>query len=167
MHDLRPQLFSFDFEKPDGDRQTEAARAARTRIEIEHASLVNEIRDVGVTVEDSGEFGRSGVEVQGVQIVQQVEITIAGQRDLCLGKLRALAAGVNVAAHRDHGRNLLKLSQDGDFANVAEVENLLDALEGRQNLRPQQAVSVADDADLHSCCDARSRRATLRALPDS
>jgi len=55
-----------DFQHADGDWQFEAARAAGAGIEVEDASFRNVIGDVGVAIEDGGELGGGGIEVESL-----------------------------------------------------------------------------------------------------
>jgi len=53
-------------EEADGNGQVEAAGAAGAGVEVEDAAFVGDAGDVGVAVDDGGEFCGCGVEVEGV-----------------------------------------------------------------------------------------------------
>jgi hypothetical protein len=124
----------------DGDWKLEAARAAGAGVEVEHAFFRDEIGDVGVAVEDGGEFGGGGIEVEGFEVVQHVEVEagvgrVFDEDDFGFGELGAGAFAVDVAADGGDGSDFGELIEDGDFSYVATVENAVDALEGGQRLR--------------------------------
>lgn len=153
--DPRFQLSVFGFvEQPDGDGQLEAAGAAGARVEVEHAFLRDKIRDVGVAVEDGGEFGGRGVEVKRLEVVEHVDVEagvgrVFDEDDVGFGEFCAGAADVDIAADGGDGCDFGEFGEDGDFADVAKVEDAVDAAEGGCDLRAEEAVGVGDDAEEH------------------
>ena len=114
------------------DWKFEAARAAGAGVEIEHAFFRDEIRDVGVAVEDGGEFGCGGIEVEGFEVVQHVDIEagvgrVVDEDDVGFGELGAGAFAVDVAANGGDGSDFGKVIEDGNFSYVATVKNAVDA----------------------------------------
>jgi len=146
-------------QKSDRDRQLEAAWAAGAGVEIEHAFLRDEIGDVGVAVKDGGELGGGGIEVQGFEVVEHVEIETRVRRvldedDFGFGQLAARAFDVDVAANGGDGSDLGELIEDGDFSYVATVEDAVDAQEGgaaqcRKYFGAKEAVGIRDDSEFH------------------
>jgi len=61
-------------EEADGYGQVKAAGAAGAGVEVEDAAFVGDGGDVGVAVEDGGEFCCGGVEVEGAEVVEHIEV---------------------------------------------------------------------------------------------
>ena len=74
MDDAGANFIPLNFEKADGDGQFEAARAAGAGVEVEHAFFRDEIGHVRVAVEDGGEFGCGRIEVEGLEVVEHVDV---------------------------------------------------------------------------------------------
>jgi len=154
---LRNNLYqlSFDFltrfylQQPNRNRQIEPPRPAASRIEIKHAFPPINIGRMRMPGKHGGKLGCRGIEVQRLQVVQKIEIATFKQNDLCFGQFSAWTVSIDIAANRSDGCNLLQLAQDGDFAHIAEVQDVVDPCKSRRNLRAQQAVGIADDAKLH------------------
>ena len=141
-------------EQADGDWEVEAAWAAGAGVEVEDAALAGDAGGVGVSVKDGGEFGGGGIEVEGVEVVEQVEVADRMRRDFdgddfgC-GEFGARAGVVDVAADGGYGGDFAEVVEDGDFAYVAEVEDALDPGEGGEDFGPEEAMGVADESDFH------------------
>ena len=78
--------------------------------------------------EDGGEFGGGGVEVEGFEIVEHVEVEVGAGRvfdegDFGFREFGAGAFAVDVAADGGDGGDGFEFFEDGDFADVAEVED--------------------------------------------
>lgn len=138
-----------DFEQADGDRQIETARTAGTRIEVKHAFLGGVIRHVRVAEENGGEFGGGRIEVERCQIVQHVEVVIGGEIDLGRRQIGAGAFAVGVAVNGGDGRDARQSLQDRGLADIAHVENVIDAGQRCQKFGTNESVRVADDAKFH------------------
>ena len=113
----------------------EAAGAAGAGVEIENAFLRDVIRDVGMAVEDGGEFGGNGIEVEGLEVVEHIDVEagvgrILDEDDVGFGQLAAGAFSVDVAADGGDGSDPGEFIEDGDFSYVATVEDAVDAREG-------------------------------------
>jgi len=102
-----------------------------------------------VAIEDDGKFCCSRVEVERTDVVQQVEVVSFEKEDFGFRQAAARTLAIDVAAHGMEGSYLFEFFENGWFADVAEVKDVLDACERRQNFRAQKAVRIADDADLH------------------
>lgn len=119
---------------------------------------------VGVAVEDCGESGGSGVEVEVLDVVKEIEVA-AGEGDYFSGgESGAGALGVDVAANGGDGGDLGELAEDFGVAYVAEVEDVVGAFEEGEQFGAEKAVSVGEDADSHdyiqeneTSCAARYR----------
>src|SRR5438067_524167 len=59
------------------------------------------------------------------------------------------AESIDVPGHRRHRREVLQVSQDLDVPDVAGVEDVVRACEGGEDLQPEEAVGVGEDADAH------------------
>jgi len=119
-------------EQADGDGQVEAAGAAGTGVEVEDAAFVGDAGYVGVAVKDGCESPGHGIEVEGLEVVEHVDV--AGSMlwdfdgdDFGFGEFGAGAFAVDVAADGGYGGDFAEVFEDGDFAYVAEVEDALDA----------------------------------------
>jgi hypothetical protein len=144
----------FNRQKADRDGKLKAARAAGAGVEIEHTFLRDEIRDVGVAMEDRGELCGCGVKVERLEVVQHVDVEAAVGRvfdedDVGFGELGAGAFAVDVAANGGDGSDFGEIVEDGGFANVAEVEDAVDAVKGGSNFRTEETVGVRDDSEFH------------------
>ena len=62
--------FNAEMQHADGDRQIEAARAAGTGIEVEHALFVRNRGPVRVAVEHGGELRGGGIQMQSPYVMQ-------------------------------------------------------------------------------------------------
>jgi hypothetical protein len=147
---------SVGFNRQDSDRhgKLEAARAAGAGIEVEDASFRNVIGDVGVAVEDGGEFRCGGIEVEGFELMEHVEVEAGVRRvlnedNVGFWKLAAWAFAIDVAADGGYGSNFGEFVEDGDFSYIAAVKNAVDAGEGWQDFGAKQAVGIGDDSKLH------------------
>lgn len=120
---------AFHVQVAHGDGEVEASRTAGAGIEVEHAFVVRDGGFVGVPVEDSGEARGRRVEVEGLDVVQQVEVGAFEQEHLGLGEAAARALGVDIAADGSDGRDLSQGVEDGWIADVAEVQDAVDAFQ--------------------------------------
>jgi len=71
------------------------------------------------------------------------------EEDFGFGQFGAGSFTVHVAADGDDGRDLGKFVEDGDFADIAEVKNAVDAAQRGRNFGAKEAVRVGDDAEEH------------------
>ena len=136
-------------QQPQCHREIEAAGAAGAGIEVENAVAAVEVGHVRVAEEDGGKFSGGGVQVQGLEIVEHVDIAAGDEGHFGLRQLAAGAFAVHVAADGGDGGDLAQILENGGLAHVAEVEDLLDAGEGGDDLWTEEAVGIADDADFH------------------
>ena len=109
---------------------------------------------MGVAVEDSGELCCGGIEVEGLEVVQHVDIEAAvgpvlDKDDFGFGEAGAGAFAVDVAANGGDGSDFGKVIEDGDFSYVATVEDAVDALESGSDFRAEEAVGIRDDSEFH------------------
>lgn len=171
--DFRLELPVFaECEQADSHRQIKPARAAGAGVEVEHAFLLDVIRDVSVAVEDGGKFGCGGVEVEGLEVVEHVEVEagvgrILDEDDFGLGELGAGAFGVDVAANGGYGSDFSEFVEDGNFSYVATVKDAVDAREGGaaqcgKDLGAEQAVGIRDDSEFHVFRISRAGGGRLR-----
>src|SRR2546426_841159 len=71
-----------------------------------------------------------------------------------LRKLRPQVEAVAVAVHRRYGRERAQLDEEILAPYVPAMQDVIDFLEDLENLRPQHAVRIRDDAKSHGACDA-------------
>ncbi len=141
-------------EQADGDGQLEAARAAGAGIEVKHAFLGVVVGHVSVTVEDSGEFGGSGIEVEGLEVVKHIDVEagvgrVLDQDDFGFRELGAGSFAIDVAADCCHRCELFQSFEDRRFADIADVEDAVDAAECWSDFGAEETMSVRDDAEEH------------------
>jgi hypothetical protein len=136
-------------ENTEGDWEMEAAGTAGAGVEVEHAISLVEVGDVGVAEEDDGEAGGGGVEVDGVEVVKEVDVAAFEEKDLGFREVGAGAHLVDVASDCGDGSNLGEVVEDGDCADVSEVEDAVNTGEYGKDFGTEEAVGIAEDADLH------------------
>ena len=146
--------FAVHSERADGDGEVEAAGAAGAGIEIEDALFVGDAGDVGVAVEDGGEPPGHGIKMEGVQVVEHVDVAgfllqVFDEDDFGFGEFGAGAFAVDVAADGGYWGDFAEVVEDGDFAYVAQVKNARDTGEGGEDFGAEEAVGVGEDGDFH------------------
>ena len=100
-----------------------------------------------MAVDDRGQAGGGGVQVQGEEFVEDVEVDAPHFHHPGLGEARGPVAPVGVAPDRVHRGEALKLAQKARVADVPGVDDEFHALQGLDGFGPQQAVGIGDDAD--------------------
>jgi len=149
-HNLGVRLFfGFDREQADCDWQLEATWTAGAWIEVEHVFFVVNRWPMRVAVEDSGKLCGDGIEMQRAEIVQQVDVVTLKQEYIGFGQATARALGVDVAADCMDGSDFFQCLEDGRSADVAQMQDVIDAGECGKHFRAQKSVGVADDSNLH------------------
>jgi hypothetical protein len=142
--------FFVDSESAAGDGQLKASRSAGTRIEVEDAFVMSNLRLVGVAEQDRSESGCGGIKVQLVHIVQEVQFTASKAYDLGLRQLRARTMDIDVAANGRKGSNGGERFKDRRITYVPKVQDGVRPIEQRQHLRTKQAMCVGNDSKDHS-----------------
>lgn len=139
-----------DLQAAEGDGKAEAARAGASGIEVEHAVAGELAVLVGVAADDGGESGGFGVEVEGVEVVNDVDNS-AGEFD-DFSSVETLGPGldVDIAADGGDGRDFLERGNDLRIADVAGMDDVLRAAQESERFRTEQAVRVRDNANDHS-----------------
>ena len=104
VHDLRFEVSVFgECQDAEGYGEVEAAGAAGAGVEVEDSFFGDVVGDVGVAVKDGGEFGGGGVEVDGFEVVEEVEVAFFKEDDFGFGEFGARAFAVDVAADGGDG----------------------------------------------------------------
>ena len=93
------------------------------------------------------EAGGSGIQVQGEQFVEDVEVEPPHLHHSGVGEVSSPVAPVGVAPDRVHRRNPLQGAQNPGVADIPGVDDELHAFEGFQRLGAQQPMGVGDDPD--------------------
>ena len=93
------------------------------------------------------EAGGGGVQVQGEEFVEDVEVDAAHLHHPGVGQVRGPVGPVGVAPDRVHRGDAFQGAQNLGVADVAGVDDELHALQGLDGLGAQEAVGVGDDAD--------------------
>jgi hypothetical protein len=156
-----------DCQQADCDWKFEAAGAAGAGIEIEHAFLRDEIWNMRVAMEDGGEFCCGGIEVQGFEVVQHVDVEagvvrVFDEHDVGFGQLSAEAFSVDVAADRRDRSDLRELGQYRGIADVADMQDTVDTFESGGDFRAKETVGIGDDSELHVLRISRAGGGRLR-----
>jgi len=146
--------FAVHSERADGDGEVEAAGAAGAGVEVEDTAFVGDAGDVGVAVENGCESPGHGIKMEGVQVVEHVDVAgfllqIFDEDDFGFGEFATGAFTVDVAADGGYWGDFAEVVEDGDFAYVAQVKNARDTGEGGEDFGAEEAVGVADYCDFH------------------
>ena len=102
-----------------------------------------------VAIEHRAELGGCRIEIERVHIVEHVDVVAFEEQHVGFRETAARAATIDVAADRSNRGELLKRFQNGRIANVAEMQDSFDTSKGGDDFRAQQAMRIADDANLH------------------
>ena len=107
-----------------------------------------DLRGVGVAVDHGSEPGRSRVQVEVAQNVEEVDVHAVGDTDhFGLIQQSPQLTVFRVAAHRTDRGDLLQGAQYLLIADVARVKDDRTPLERSQRLGPQEAVGVRDETN--------------------
>ena len=127
------ELAARDLEHAEHDRQMEAPRSDRAGVEHGQAAVAADERHVRVAAHDQacaaavGEPRGVGADPRPVHRdvhQQQLQRRLAAGADVDGDRIRQLVdALVDVAAHRDHGRDLGQLVEHAQIADVARVQD--------------------------------------------
>lgn len=159
IHDFGLRLgFRFEHHQADGDRQLEAAWPARSWIEIEHALVVADPRLVRVAEQYRRKLRCRRIEMKRVQIVQHVKIMALEEQHLGFRQTAALAAAIDIAANGCNRSDAFERFQDFRITDIAEMQDAFNSGKFRKDLRPQQAVRVADNSKLHRWLNSEAQR---------
>ena len=132
-----------------GDGQLETSRPGAPRIQVKHAVGGRDLRPVRVARHHHAEPGGDWIDLQLMQVMQHVDPP-AGDLDGSVHRVGSRpAGGIGVPPDGRRGRNLLQPGHDLRTPDIAGVDDVLGIREPLQRLRPQQAVRVRDDPDLH------------------
>ena len=139
----------FEIQHADCDGKFESARTAGAGIEIEHAFVAADAGLMRVSIEHGREFGGGWIEMQGVHIVEHVNIVALQKEHIGFWEKAAWAAAIHIAPDRRNRSDLFEGFENGWVADIAEMQDAFNAGEGGHDFRAQQTVRIADDADLH------------------
>jgi len=147
-------------------RQTESARTAGARVEIEHAFMASNIRLVRMAIKNSRKFRGRRIQMNRLHVMQHVEVLAFEKHDLGFRKLATFACPIDVAANCRNWRDMLERFDDFKVADIPEMQNVFDSAKRGYDLRTQQAMCIADNANLHLLKLNRTgqRRRTLTGL---
>jgi len=136
-----------DFKNRQAYGQRKPPGAGAAGVEVEDAVFGLDVGGMGVAEDDRGQACGPGGEVQGVEFVQDIEEEAADFHYPVLGQISGPGATIGVAPDRVHWGDLGQVGQDLGVADVAGVDDELDASQGGDGLGAQQAVGVGDNAD--------------------
>ena len=100
---------------------------------------------------------RNRIEIQRHPVMQHIDRLPAQFHQLRLRKPPKAPAPIDIPPNRRHRSNLPKLVEDGRIADIARMQNVLDASHRRNCLRPKQPMGIRDDADQHRYSPILSR----------
>ena len=154
--DLRLQVddfggggWGFQVQPGEGDGEREAAGTAASGIEIKDVVAVLDERLMGVAVDDDGDSGCTGVEVEVVDGVEHVDEAAVELDGFGCREIGAGAVEIDVAANGGDGSDRAESVKDVGVADVAGVEDVVGTGDGGEELGTEQAVGVGEDSDLH------------------
>lgn len=142
--------FGRDIQKADCHRQFKAPRPAGTGIEEEYAFATLDMRLMRVSVENCREARRGGIEAQRAEIVQKVEVLLFEKEHVGHGQATARPRAVNVASDGVNRSYFSEFFENGVFADVAEMQDVVDGGKRRDHFGAEEPMSVTHDTDLHS-----------------
>ena len=102
-----------------------------------------------MTADDDVEARGRRVEIDVVETVQDIDGRAVQLHYLDRGQLGANAGVVDVAADGSQRRNFRKRTENVGISDISGVKDVVDAIQRRHHLRPQEAMCVRDDADSH------------------
>ncbi len=150
VHNLRfEQAVVLEMQKADCDRQLEAVWPAGAWIEVEHSLMAPDCRLVRMAIEYSGELGCGRVKMERTDIVEKVDVTSLDKQDFRFRQARARTRLIDVATYRGYGSDFAEGIENFRVSNVAEVQDCLDSFQRREDFGAQEAVRIADNANLH------------------
>jgi hypothetical protein len=164
----RPQTVRRDIEGRERDRQLEAPRTGASGIKAEHAVNGIDLRDVGVSRYDHINTDRYRIDAKRVKIMQDEDRPLGEPDAFGLGIITGPIARVHVASDRGHRRDAAERRDDLGSADIATMNDMIDALKKALGLGPQQAMRVGYDADPEghrSMARACPRRLALASRP--
>jgi len=108
-----------------------------------------DFRLVRVAEEDGAEFSGCRIEMQYMHIVEHVDVVVFEEQHFGFRETAARAALVHVAADGGDWGEFLKRFENGGVADIAKMQDVFNAGEGGDDFRAQQAMRIADNANLH------------------
>ena len=96
---------------------------------------------------DDVEVGGFGVQVERVPVVEDIEVYRSDLDYFGLGQVGCPGGCVHISANGMDGGDFGELIQDIWIADVAGMDDDLDALEGFEGFGAEEAVGVGEDAD--------------------
>lgn len=118
-----------DLDTAAGDGELESSWSAGAGVHVENAFVAADFRFVAVTVEDCGESGCCGIEIDLVDVVEHVEIAAAEGCYFGLWEFGAGAVSIDITPDGGHWGNFRELAEDFGVAYVAEVQDVVGACE--------------------------------------
>ena len=101
--------------------------------------------------DDDMESRHRRINIECRQVVQYIDgdgIEFDRHRGLQAGRPGAM---IVIAAHRLEAGDFPQTAQHRGAANITRMQDVIDAAQGGDSLRPQQIVGVGDNAYFHSC----------------
>ena len=174
LTELQPAHFEatvgVDFGDGDGGRTVHARAAGRAGVD-EHDAVLDDLFRV-VRVAEDDHVGFTAIEYHPAHVLGEVGWPAGVEDEKCLPAERAALhvaetlvaqAAICVAEHGRNGRDGAQRGEERFVADVASVQDVLDAGEQRGDPRIEMAVRVADETDFHYRYDIDFCRAATPA----
>ena len=126
------------------DRQTESPGSGTARIYVQDSIAHAARRFVRMTAYHDMKLGGFRVQVEGLNIVQYVNVDACRFGYGCFRERFRPVGGIDVAANGYHWSNVRKGFQYAWVAHVTGMNDQVRAAHGLQGFRAQQAVGVGD-----------------------
>lgn len=130
-----------------GDRQLKSAWARTSGIDVEDAIALELPGLMRVAADDDMKTSGDRIQVEGVQIMQDIEENLPSFRNGCFWEGAGPVGSIHISTHGDNGRKLSQSGENFRLAHIAGMENQLRTTQGLQRLRPQQSVSIRNQPD--------------------
>ena len=134
-----------------GDGQVETPWPSDSRIEIKHPANSLDPGPMRVAANDDVNPARDWIELQGLDVVQDIDAAPAEGYHLGLWIMFRPVPGIDVPSDRNDRRNPLESGDNVRRTDVADVDNMRHACEALLDLRTQEPVSVRDDSNSDHC----------------
>jgi hypothetical protein len=129
------------------DRQAEAAGTDAAGVQVEYALFLEDRRLMRVAEDHDADPCVCRLQVEFVQTMQHVNEAAAELDDFGNWKLGAGAGAIDVAANGSHWRDLAQFVEDGWVADIACMQDVVNAGETRREFGAEQTVGVGEDGN--------------------
>jgi hypothetical protein len=147
LHDRRLDAALVDRQHRDRHREPEPPRTGAPRVDVQHAVAPLDAWLVGMARDDRAEAAGDWIDVEGTEVVQNVQGRAADSGHVGLGQRVRPRATIDVAANNNEWSQPAERWKDLGIADVAGMDDEIDAAEGGDGFRPEPSVRIGDDTD--------------------